>query len=392
MYTTTDLALVSAAPRAALAFVFVTVMLDMLALGIIAPVFPKLVLGFVGNDTARASNIYGILRDRVALMQFVFSPLLGALSDRFGRKPVIVLSNLGTGLDYIVMALAPNLAWLFAGRLISGGTTASVATAGAYIADIVPPEKRAGAFGLLGAAFGAGFAFGPAIGGLLRAGDPRLPFWVAAGFSLANAAFGFFVLAESLPREKRGAFSWRRANHVRQPACRRRADQHVRALHNVSLRLGCARRRFVARICRNLFGRHGTAHAPDHRAHRRAPRAFHRPLLRRCQHGVLRARRDRPAVLARHADLGVLGAFRRRITGVHDTPGRAVGTGSAPRRDREHPRPGDAVQAGTLHVGLRGIDRDVARMADSGRGVAAGGSAARMLYRPRRNRHPPPSR
>jgi DHA1 family tetracycline resistance protein-like MFS transporter len=203
------------ATRAAIWFIFVTVTLDMLTLGIIGPVLPKLVAGFVNGDTARASEIFGVFGTAWALMQFIFSPFLGALSDRFGRRPIIVLSNLGLGLDYVVMALAPNLAWLFAGRLVSGITSASVTTAGAYIADITPPEKRAGAFGLLSSAFGLGFIVGPAIGGLLGGHDPRLPFWVAAGFSLTNALFGALVLRESLPRDRRSvSFSWARANPV----------------------------------------------------------------------------------------------------------------------------------------------------------------------------------
>jgi DHA1 family tetracycline resistance protein-like MFS transporter len=145
-------------------------------------------------------------------MQFVFQPIRGALSDRFGRRPVIILSNFGLGLDYILMALAPNLWFLFVGRLISGITAASVATAGAYIADVTPPEKRAAQFGMLGAAFGLGFTIGPAIGGVLGDFDLRLPFWGAGVLSILNAAYGLFVLPESLPLERRARFSWRRAN------------------------------------------------------------------------------------------------------------------------------------------------------------------------------------
>ena len=204
-----------AAPRrAALAFIFVTVALDMLALGMVIPVLPKLVVSFLGGDTARAARIYGLFGTVWALMQFVFSPVLGALSDRFGRRPVVLLSNFGLGLDYILMALSPNLGWLFVGRVVSGITAASVPTAGAYIADVTPPEKRAGAFGLLGAAFGLGFVLGPALGGVLGAVNPRLPFWAAAGFSLVNAAYGVLVLPESLSPEGRAGFAWRRANPV----------------------------------------------------------------------------------------------------------------------------------------------------------------------------------
>ena len=198
--------------RAALAFILITVTLDMLALGVIIPVLPKLVVDFLGGDSGRGAEIYGLFGTVWALAQFVCSPIQGALSDRFGRRPVILLSNFGLGLDYVVMALAPNLAWLFVGRAVSGMTSASLTTAYAYIADVSPPEKRAANFGLVGAAFGVGFIMGPALGGLLGSVDPRLPFWTAAALSLANALYGFFVLPESLPRERRMAFSWKRAN------------------------------------------------------------------------------------------------------------------------------------------------------------------------------------
>ncbi len=200
-------------PRApAVALIFVTVLLDMLALGIVIPVLPKLIESFVAGDTARASEIVGLFGTVWALMQFVFSPVQGALSDRFGRRPVILISNFGLGLDYIVMALAPNLVWLFAGRVVSGICAASVSAAYAYIADVTPPEQRAARFGLIGAAFGVGFVLGPAIGGVLGALDPRLPFWAAGGLSLFNGLYGLVLVPESLPPEKRAAWSWRRAN------------------------------------------------------------------------------------------------------------------------------------------------------------------------------------
>jgi MFS transporter, DHA1 family, tetracycline resistance protein len=203
------------ARRAALSFIFVTVLLDMLALGIIVPVLPRLVVDFVQGDTARAAKAIGLFTTAWALMQFVFSPVLGLLSDRYGRRRVILLSNLGLGLDYIVMALAPTLPWLFVGRVLSGITSASVATASAYISDVTPADKRARAFGLLGAAFGVGFVLGPAVGGWLGAVDPRLPFWFAAGCSLLNALYGLFVLPESLPKERRQSrFRWSAANPV----------------------------------------------------------------------------------------------------------------------------------------------------------------------------------
>jgi len=202
------------ARKAAVVFIFITVTLDMLALGLIAPVLPKLVLNFLGGDQPSAAKMFGIFGTVFALMQFLFSPVLGVLSDRFGRRPVVLLSNLGLGLDYLVMALAPTIGWLFIGRVISGITAASIATAMAYISDVVAPEKRAGAFGMIGAAFGVGFILGPALGGLLGNADPRLPFWVAGGLSLMNALYGFLVLPESLPRERRQAFTLRRANPV----------------------------------------------------------------------------------------------------------------------------------------------------------------------------------
>ncbi len=203
----------SVPPRhAAVFFILVTVVLDMLSFGIIIPVLPKLVEEFLGGDTAQAAEIYGLMTTSWALMQFVCSPIQGALSDRFGRRPVVLLSNLGLGLDFILMALAPSLSWLFAGRVISGIASSSFSTAGAYIADVTAPEKRAAAFGLMGVSFGLGFVLGPAVGGLLGALDPRWPFWGAAATSLLNACYGFFVLPESLPLDKRAPFRWQRAN------------------------------------------------------------------------------------------------------------------------------------------------------------------------------------
>jgi DHA1 family tetracycline resistance protein-like MFS transporter len=196
----------------AVAFIFITLLLDMFALGLIMPILPKLVESFVGNDTANAARIFGLFGTVWALMQFFFSPILGGLSDRFGRRPVVLLSNFGLALDYVLMALAPSLIWLFVGRVISGITSASVSTAFAYIADITPPDKRAAVFGKVGVAFGAGFILGPAVGGLLGDADPRLPFWVAAGLSFANTLYGFLILPESLALDRRAPFRWRNAN------------------------------------------------------------------------------------------------------------------------------------------------------------------------------------
>jgi len=205
--------LVVATPRrAAFVFIFITVLLDMLALGIIIPVLPRLVVSFMGGDAAGSAEVLGLFGSAWALMQFLFAPLLGSLSDRVGRRPVILISNLGLGLDYVLMAVAPSLWLLFVGRVIAGITAGSISTAFAYVADVTPPDERSARFGRLGVAFGAGFVFGPALGGIAGAVDPRLPFWIAAGLSLLNALYGLLVLPESLSRAQRMAFSWRRAN------------------------------------------------------------------------------------------------------------------------------------------------------------------------------------
>ena len=198
--------------RATFIFIVITVTLDFLAFGIIAPVLPNLIVNFEGGNMVRASAITGYFGFAWALMQFLFSPILGAWSDRLGRRPVILLSCLGLGLDYIFMAMAPTLRWLFVGRIISGITTSNVSTAFAYIADVTPPEGRAKRYGLLGAAFGLGFVVGPAVGGLLGHYSLRAPFWAAAGLSLANFLYGLFVLPESLPVEKRADSAWHMAN------------------------------------------------------------------------------------------------------------------------------------------------------------------------------------
>lgn len=199
--------------RAALTFIFVTVMLDMLAFGIIIPVLPHLIVQLIGGSIPQAAVWSGTFGALFMAMQFVFSPVQGALSDRFGRRTVILISSFGLGIDFIAMALAPALWLLFVGRAVSGVCAASFSTANAYIADITPKEKRAAAFGTLGAAFGIGFIVGPALGGFLGHLNIRLPFWVAAVLSLINFGYGYFVLPESLPKERRSArFDWRHAN------------------------------------------------------------------------------------------------------------------------------------------------------------------------------------
>ena len=175
---------------------------------------PRLIEGFVHHDTARAAVLFGLFNTLWALMQFLFMPFIGSLSDRVGRRPVLILSIAGLGLDFLLMALAPSLGWLLAGRVISGITSANVATANAYVADIAPPEKRSSSLGVILAAYGIGAIMGPALGGLLGAVHPRLPFWMAAIFCLANAHYGFIVLPESLPKERRVPFDWMRANPV----------------------------------------------------------------------------------------------------------------------------------------------------------------------------------
>jgi DHA1 family tetracycline resistance protein-like MFS transporter len=201
--------------RAALAFIFVTLAIDVLALGITIPVLPKLIEQFTGGDTARAAQIFGVYGTAFALMQFLFAPVLGMLSDRWGRRPVILLSCFGLGLDYIMMAWAPALGWLFAGRAMSGITSATVPAVMAYVADVTPPDRRAASFGVVGAAWGLGFVVGPALGGLLGQVDLRLPFWFAAGLAFANTAWGLFVLPESLRAEHRSPrLAWSRANPV----------------------------------------------------------------------------------------------------------------------------------------------------------------------------------
>ena len=197
---------------AAVAFILVTVLMDVLAFGIVIPILPKLIESFRHGDTATAATTYSGFSTAWALMQFVFSPVLGVLSDRFGRRRVLLISLTGLGLDYILMAMAPSLTWLFVGRVISGITAATYSTAAAYIADVTPPEKRAASFGYVGAAWGVGFIVGPALGGFLGGIDLRLPFWVAAGLTLANVAYGWFVVPESLPAERRSPFRWTRAN------------------------------------------------------------------------------------------------------------------------------------------------------------------------------------
>lgn len=193
-------------------FILVTVFIDVLGIGIIIPILPELIKEFVGGSTAMAGRYFGIIAATYAATQFLFAPLLGALSDRLGRRPILLISLFGLGIDYLIQGLAPTIGWLFLGRFIAGIMGASFTTANAYIADVSVPGNRARNFGLVGVAFGLGFIFGPAFGGLLGEINIRLPFFVAAGLALVNWLYGFFVLPESLPPEKRGTFSWAKAN------------------------------------------------------------------------------------------------------------------------------------------------------------------------------------
>lgn len=198
----------------ALLFIFITLLIDCTGIGIIIPVTPKLIQELIGGDISEASKYGGWLAFAYGIMQFLFSSVLGGLSDRYGRRPILLISLLGLGVDYIFLAFAPTLFWLFVGRIIAGISGASFTTASAYIADISEPEKRAQNFGMVGAAFGLGFILGPLIGGLFADFGSRVPFLIAAGLSLLNALYGYFVLPESLSQENRRPFDWKRANPI----------------------------------------------------------------------------------------------------------------------------------------------------------------------------------
>src|ERR1041384_7004924 len=202
------------ARKPALGFIFVTLVLDILGIGLIIPILPKLITELSGGNVPAAALTYGWLAALFSLMQFVCAPVLGSLSDRFGRRAVILGSLFGSGLDYLLLAFAPTLPWFFLGRIIAGMTAANMTAAQAYIADVSPPEKRAQNFGLVAAAFGLGFVIGPAMGGLLGNVNLRLPFLVSAGLCLVNWLYGLLVLPESLPADQRRTFTWTRANPV----------------------------------------------------------------------------------------------------------------------------------------------------------------------------------
>lgn len=198
----------------ALAFIFITVLIDAIGFGVVIPVFPQLIVKLSGHPLATAAEVSGWIAFMYASIQFVMGPVIGGLSDRFGRRPVLLASLAAFSLDYVVMAYAPNLGWLVAARAIAGITGATFPTAYAYIADVTPPEKRGANFGIIGMAFGFGFIIGPALGGFVARFGTEVPFLVSAGLAMTNFVYGLFVLPESLPPERRRAFDWRRANPV----------------------------------------------------------------------------------------------------------------------------------------------------------------------------------
>jgi MFS transporter, DHA1 family, tetracycline resistance protein len=232
-----------ARPQPAILFIFITLFLDVFGIGVIVPVLPKLVEQLQGNDLQAATHAVGWLGALYALMQFVFSPVLGSLSDRFGRRPVILMSLLGSGIDYLVLAWAPTIGWLYLARIVSGITAANFSAASAYIADVTLPEKRAAGFGMIGAAFGLGFIAGPAIGGLLGSYGLRVPFLVAAGITLLNWLYGAFVLPESLAPENRRAFKWSSAHPIKA----------LTALRRWPLVMGLAWTYFLTMLASNIY-------------------------------------------------------------------------------------------------------------------------------------------
>jgi MFS transporter, DHA1 family, tetracycline resistance protein len=194
--------------KPAIGFIFITLLIDITGWGLIIPVMPKLIEQLIGGNVSDAARWSGWLGFAYAITQFLCAPVVGSLSDRFGRRPILLMSLFGFGIDYILLALAPTMGWLFAGRIIAGITGASITTASAYIADISTPETRAKNFGMIGAAFGVGFILGPVLGGLLGSLGPRVPFWTASILCLLNWLYGYFVLPESLPLANRRNFQW----------------------------------------------------------------------------------------------------------------------------------------------------------------------------------------
>ena len=394
--------------EAAFAFIFATVLLDMLAIGIVIPVLPKLVVDFVGGDTEQAAKIFGIFGTAWALMQFLFSPFQGALSDTFGRRPLIVISNFGVGLDYVLMALAPTLGWLFVGRVISGITAASIATAYAYVADVTPPDKRAARFGLLGAAFGAGFVLGPALGGLAGSISPRLPFWIAAGLSLANAFYGFVVLPESLSPARRAAFRWQRANPFGALVLlRSHAELFGLAFVNFFGNLAHAVLPSIGVLymlyrygwdestvgltlaavgMASIIVQGGVVGPVTKWIGERAALAG-RTCVRRRGLSVFRARPEWRGILDRHSADGAVGLGRPGLSGVDEPLRRCRRTGPIAGRQFKYQRHCQSVRTGTFYSGLRGCDRHGGELASSRRAISHRRAAARGRGRRRLERH-----
>jgi DHA1 family tetracycline resistance protein-like MFS transporter len=230
-------------PKPAIIFIFITLFLDIFGIGVIVPVLPKLVEELQGGNVQAAAHSVGLLGALYALMQFIFSPVLGSLSDRFGRRAVILTSLFGSGVDYLVLAWAPTIGWLYLARIVSGVTAANFSAASAYIADVTPPEKRAAGFGMIGAAFGLGFIAGPAIGGLLGAHGLRVPFLVAAGITFLNWLYGAFVLPESLAPENRRPFTWASAHPLKA----------ITALRRWPLVMGLTGTHFLSMVSGNIY-------------------------------------------------------------------------------------------------------------------------------------------
>lgn len=232
-----------ARPKPAIIFIFITLFLDIFGIGVIVPVLPKLVEQLQGGNVQVAAHSVGLLGALYALMQFIFSPVLGSLSDRFGRRAVILTSLFGSGVDYLVLAWAPTIGWLYLARIVSGITAANFSAASAYIADVTPPEKRAAGFGMIGAAFGLGFIAGPAIGGLLGTHGLRVPFLVAAGITFLNWLYGAFVLPESLAPENRRPFTWASAHPLKA----------ITALRRWPLVMGLTGTHFLSMVSGNIY-------------------------------------------------------------------------------------------------------------------------------------------
>jgi DHA1 family tetracycline resistance protein-like MFS transporter len=245
-----------AARKPAIGFILVTLTLAIVGFGLLIPVLPRLIVQFQGGDYTSGSHYYGWLISIFALMQFIGAPILGSLSDRYGRRRIILIATAGSALDYAIMAWAPTLIWFFVARTISGLTAGVMSTANAYIADVTPPEKRAAAFGMMGGAFGVGFIIGPALGGFLGNINIHLPFWFAAGCSALNWLYGFFLLPESLAPENRRNFDWKRANPI----------GALYALKRLPAVLGLAEAYFILMLAQNMMFSTWALYT-DHRYH-----------------------------------------------------------------------------------------------------------------------------